>query len=109
MRKMFTEKQISEIAKSSVSGGTKLYWHVILCNMNDESQIEINVIKYSNQKVESVSEIRIYAIKYLDADGNDLIYSDLDFTYYLVNIGQLDNYLIGNDVASIESDTIEPL
>ena len=63
MRKMYTEKQISDIAKSSVSGGTQLYQHEI----PHSASHTIYLITTSNKEIEDYDEV----IDYINHQNND--------------------------------------
>ena len=117
MRKMYSKKQIEEIAKSS---GTKLYKHYL----HDSSGTNYNFILITtNPELIDFSIINTYSklheylisqnvIRFTDASGNNIQYeSDTDNCFYLVNsqgaapsISLFSEWSLANT-----TDTISPL
>lgn len=107
MRKMYTEKQISDIAKSSVSGGTKLYLHTLEFKDAYDNDITIYVISLENNEIEITSLIMLTrALHIYDNNGYIAIFDfDTDTIYNFAN----GIYNSVGEITSIISDTVTPL
>lgn len=101
MRKMYTEQQISDIAKSSVSGGTKLYLHEI----NFSNATGLFLITTNEEEIELISELKSAFLNSITAR-----YHDLDGawgTVLAVDTTNLEYY--SNAMESIEMFNFESL
>lgn len=112
MRKMYTEEQIGEIAKSSVSGGTKLYQH----HLESTDQMNwLDVILSDNVELtdaEHYNEILVVGKQFLSGSG----YHDNDgetlYGIYAIEIGETITVsdLSGNQHSFSDlTDTVTPL
>ena len=89
MRKMYSENQIKEIAKSAVQGGTKLYKHSIKLEHSKMSEIRdvyLVVVTTSSASMSFTGSTSIPALEDYSNDTSNIV-SCIAYNQYMNDVG----------------------